>query len=63
VGLPLLTFNLGVEIGQIAIATVVLPVVWQLRKRESFVRRGVPLLSAIVAAAGLYWLLQRTVFS
>ena len=63
VGLPLLTFNLGVEVGQIAIATVVLPVVWQLRKRESFVRRGVPLLSAIVAAAGFYWLLQRTVFS
>ena len=60
---PLLTFNLGVEIGQIAVAGLVLPLVWQLRKNEKFVRRGVPVLSALVAAAGLYWLLERTVFS
>jgi hypothetical protein len=26
------------------------------------VRRGVPVLSAIIALAGAYWLLQRTVF-
>ena len=63
VTMPLLTFNLGVEIGQIVVAAVVLPIVWQLRKSEAFLRRGVPVLSAIVAAAGLYWLLQRTWFA
>ncbi len=60
---PLFTFNLGVELGQIAIAAVVLPIVWQLRKNPRFVRYGVPALSAVVALAGLYWLLERTVWS
>jgi hydrogenase/urease accessory protein HupE len=61
--MPLFTFNLGVEVGQVAVAAVVLPIVWQLRKNETFLRRGVPALSAFVAAAGLYWLLERTVFA
>ncbi len=61
--MPLFSFNLGVELGQIAIAAVVLPLIWQLRKNEKFLRRGVPALSAIVALAGLYWLLERTIFS
>ncbi len=61
IAMPLLTFNLGVEIGQVTIAAVVLPIVWQLRKNARFVRYGVPILSAIVALAGLYWFLQRTV--
>lgn len=62
IALPLLAFNLGVELGQIAIAAVVLPLVWRARRNEKFVRRGVPALSAIVALAGLYWLLERTLF-
>lgn len=61
IALPLFTFNLGVEFGQIAIAAAVLPLVWQLRKHAWFVHRGVAILSATVACAGLYWLLQRTV--
>lgn len=61
--MPLLSFNLGVEAGQIAVAAVALPIIWRLRKNEKFVRRGVPALSAVVVAAGLYWLLQRTVFA
>lgn len=60
---PLFSFNLGVELGQIAIAAVVLPLIWRARKNEKFLRRGVPALSAVVALAGLYWLLQRTVFA
>lgn len=63
IAMPLFTFNLGVEIGQIIIAAVVLPIVWQLRKSDAFVRRGVPVLSALVTLAGLFWLLQRTVFA
>ena len=61
--MPLFTFNLGVELGQVTIAAIVLPIVWQLRKNEAFVRRGVPALSAVVALAGLYWFLERTVFA
>lgn len=61
--MPLFAFNLGVEIGQVAVAAIVLPVVWRLRKNAKFQGRGVPVLSAVVAAAGLYWLLGRTVFA
>jgi hydrogenase/urease accessory protein HupE len=63
IAMPLFTFNLGVEIGQIVVAAVVLPIVWQLRKREGFVRFGVPVLSAVVTLAGLYWFLTRTIFA
>jgi hydrogenase/urease accessory protein HupE len=56
---PLFTFNLGVEIGQVAIAAAILPIVWQLRKNPTFVRRGVPALSVLVVAAGIYWLQER----
>jgi hydrogenase/urease accessory protein HupE len=63
IAIPLFTFNAGVEIGQITIAAIVLPIVWQLRKRPWFVHRGVMVFSAIVALAGLYWFLERTVFA
>jgi HupE / UreJ protein len=59
--MPLFSFNLGVELGQVAIAGVVLPVLWRLRKKEAFLVRGVPALSLLVALMGLYWLLARTV--
>jgi hydrogenase/urease accessory protein HupE len=60
---PLFSFNLGVELGQIAVAAIVLPLIWRLRQVKKFVDRGVPALSIAVAAAGLFWLLQRTVFT
>ncbi|MSU65921.1 MAG: HupE/UreJ family protein [Opitutus sp.] len=63
VAIPLLTFNLGVEIGQVAVAAIVLPVVWRLRKNKTFVSCGLPALSFGVSLAGLYWLLQRTIFA
>lgn len=62
IAMPLFSFNVGVELGQVVVAAVVLPLLWLLRKNEAFVRRGVPVLSAIIALAGAYWLLQRTVF-
>jgi hydrogenase/urease accessory protein HupE len=58
---PLFTFNLGVEVGQISLAAVTLPLLWLLRKRRDLFRPESPVLSSIVAAAGLYWFLQRTV--
>lgn len=56
---PLVAFNLGVEVGQIAIAALVLPLVWKLRGWPVFVRRWVPACSAIVVLLGGYWFVQR----
>jgi hydrogenase/urease accessory protein HupE len=58
---PLLSFNLGVEVGQIAVAALVLPVIWKLRRHPRFVVRYVPACSILVALAGGYWLIERTV--
>jgi hypothetical protein len=58
---PLLSFNLGVEIGQIAVAALVLPLIWKLRRRPRFVIRYVPACSILVALAGGYWLIERTI--
>jgi len=58
---PLLSFNLGVEIGQIAIAALILPLIWKLRQQPRFVIRYVPACSILVALAGGYWLIERTV--
>lgn len=57
---PLLGFNLGVELGQLVFAAVVLPVFWWARAKPVFTRRWVPGLSGIIALAGLYWLIERT---
>ncbi len=57
---PLFTFNLGVELGQLAIAATLLPLLHQLRRHDLFLRRAVPTLSALVALIGGYWLLERT---
>jgi hypothetical protein len=59
VAMPLFSFNVGVELGQIAVAAIVLPIIWQLRKREFFLQRGVPACSVIVALAGAFWFVQR----
>jgi len=58
---PLLSFNLGVEIGQIAVAALVLPLIWKLRRHPLFVIRYVPACSILVALAGGYWLIERTI--
>ena len=57
---PLLSFNLGVEFGQIAIATLTLPLIRKLRQRPAFLLRYVPACSLGVAAVGCYWLIERT---
>lgn len=58
---PLFSFNLGVELGQLLIAVVVLPLLWWAHRFPVFDRRGVPALSVLVGVAGLYWFLERTV--
>lgn len=59
--LPLLSFNLGVEAGQVMTAALVLPLIWWARKAPSFVRFAVPACSGLVIALGGWWLLMRTV--
>jgi hydrogenase/urease accessory protein HupE len=61
--IPLFGFNLGVEIGQIAVAAILLPIIFQLRRRPNFIRYGLPVASSVVVLLGGYWLLQRTVLS
>lgn len=56
---PLLSFNLGVEIGQIAIILLVLPLLWKLQKKLFYKEKFVPVCSILIAIAGLYWLVER----
>ena len=58
--LPLLSFNVGVELAQIAIAAVVLPLVWRLERRPAFALKHVPAFSLLITFAGVYWFLART---
>jgi len=59
IAVPLLSFNLGVEIGQLIIAGLALPLIWKLRTKPVFVARWVPALSVVVVLLGGYWLIQR----
>ena len=60
-GWIVLLFNLGVELGQLGIACLVLPFIWKvLQPRKNF-RDISTALSVLVALLGLYWLIERTV--
>jgi hydrogenase/urease accessory protein HupE len=58
---PLFSFNLGVETGQITVASIVLPLIWWLHGKEKISRYLVPVGSVLTCLAGGYWLLERTV--
>jgi hypothetical protein len=58
VAVPLVSFNLGVELGQVGIMLVVLPLIWKLRSQPFFVMRCVPACSLMVTVVGGYWLLR-----
>jgi hydrogenase/urease accessory protein HupE len=59
IAVPLVSFNLGVEIGQVVIAGIALPVIWKLRSHPVVIRRWVPACSVVVAMLGSYWFVQR----
>ena len=59
--LPLVSFNAGVEAGQLAVACIVLPLIWRLRKRPAFVTRWAPACSILISIAGAFWLAERIV--
>jgi hydrogenase/urease accessory protein HupE len=55
----LLSFNAGVEVGQLAVLALVLPLVQQLRRAHWFEPRAVPALSLVTALAGAVWFFER----
>ena len=59
VALPLGSFNLGVEAGQIAVALVTLPLLWALRAQPALSTRLTSACSVLVVLAGGYWLIER----
>jgi HupE / UreJ protein len=59
---PLLGFNLGVELGQLAIVVVALPLAWLAARvlgAERYRRRAMPALSIAIAAIAVVWLIER----
>ena len=60
IAVPLVSFNVGVEVGQLAVAALVWPLLQWLRKRPALTTKLVPVGSLLVAIAGGYWLLERT---
>jgi hydrogenase/urease accessory protein HupE len=59
VAVPLLAFNSGVEIGQMMVAAVILPVLWRFKDKPQFTLRWAPACSILVALAGGFWFIQR----
>lgn len=57
--LSLLGFNLGVEIGQLAVVCGVLPLLFLLRGKRWYSQRAMPLLSVGIALLAAVWLWQR----
>jgi hypothetical protein len=57
---PLLAFNLGVELGQVGIAALVLPLLWKGQRLPQFFPRFATVCSVLVMLAGTYWLIERT---
>ncbi len=54
---PLVCFNIGVEIGQLAIASVMLPLIWKLK--PTFPKKWVPVTSVALIVIGSYFLVDR----
>ena len=62
VAVPLLAFNLGVELGQLLVAALLVPLIRMFNERPVFVKRWVPACSILAALAGAFWLIQRVCF-
>jgi hydrogenase/urease accessory protein HupE len=57
--LALAAFNVGVEAGQLAVLVAVLPAVLWLGRQGWFAKRGVKVVSAAIALAGIIWFFGR----
>jgi hydrogenase/urease accessory protein HupE len=59
VALVLGSFNIGVELGQLAVLAAVVPVAFYLRRHAWFQRQGATALNGSVAISGLAWTIAR----
>ena len=57
--LTLLGFNLGVEIGQLAVIAVTFPVLFAIRMSTAYTRLLLPTGSAAIALVAMFWFIQR----
>ncbi|QQS59258.1 HupE/UreJ family protein [Candidatus Peregrinibacteria bacterium] len=55
----LLSFNVGVEIGQVIILLVALPLLFLLRKNKTLAEIGTKIIAGIISALALFWVLER----
>src|SRR5581483_3747558 len=55
----LLSFNIGVELGQLLVLVMLIPVLELLFRRVVAERMGTIILSALVAHTGWHWMLER----
>ena len=65
-GLALASFNIGVEIGQVAIVAVAVPILLGVDRLMNVATRSRALvvgLSLVIAGMGLYWLADRTLLA
>ena len=63
-GWSLFSFNLGVEIGQVAVAVVVASALIAIRHRSEVAGRWIAVAGSVaVMAAGAFWFVQRVFFS
>ena len=59
IALPLLSFNVGVELGQIIVAAAALPLIWKFRTSPVFIAHWAPACSAAVVLLGSFWFVER----
>jgi len=59
IAIALVSFNGGVEAGQLAAAAAMLPLLWMIRSRPLWRARLVPVCSMMIVVAGGYWLVER----
>ena len=52
-------FNIGVELAQLAIVALVLPVLWLSSRGPRYARRWMPALSVVTAMTGAVWFVGR----
>ena len=62
VAVPLASFNLGVEAGQLIVVAIVLPLLFLMRRWRVFELHGARAISIAVIAVSGYWFLQRTLW-
>jgi hypothetical protein len=60
--ISLVSFNLGIEIGQLAVVLAVMPIIYAARAGTIYRRAVMPYGSAAIAALALVWFIQRAFF-